>query len=231
MESVTVVEIMGRDSGWLTAASALCKGDDCEGPDMIFLPERPFDIEYLKNRVAEIKKTKKSMVIAVSEGIRNADGEYICNVAGDGSKDIFGHVNLSGTARVLAAYLKKELGIKTRAVELSTLQRCASHLASATDVEEAFSAGAKAVYAAADGHSGEMVLLKRTGDMPYECVCDTYDVHKIANLAKIMPDSMINEAGDYVTDEFINYALPLIKGEVTQFITNGLPGHLLMTKI
>lgn len=225
LKSVTVVEIMGRDSGWLTAAAALARSGGCEGADMILLPERPVNADFITQRVAELQKDKKSLVIAVSEGVRTPGGEYLCAVGG-GEKDIFGHTQLSGTGRAIASMLKAELGIKTRAVELSTLQRCAAHMASLTDVEEAFSCGAAAVKAAANGESGRMVLLTRISDMPYTCTTATEDVHGIANLAKLVPDDMINADGDYVTDKFIRYAAPLIMGEPTQFMAGGLPMHI-----
>lgn len=225
LKSVTVVEIMGRDSGWLTAAAALARGDDCEGADMILLPERPINAEFITQRVEQLQKEKKSLVIAVSEGVRTPEGEYLCAIGG-GTKDIFGHTQLSGTGQAVAAMLKSQLGIKTRAVELSTLQRCASHIASITDIEEAFSCGAAAVKAAANGESGKMVLLKRVSDLPYTCITDTADVHNIANFAKTVPDSMINADGDYVTAEFIEYCSPLVMGEASQFMANGLPMHI-----
>lgn len=228
LESVTVVEIMGRDAGWLTGASALCKGDDCEGPAMVLLPEVEFDYEYVKKRVAEIIKTQKSIVITVSEGVRTKDGKYVCEMGSEKGTDAFGHTMLTGTAQTIAAMLKKDLGIKTRAVELSTLQRSASHIASLTDIEESFAVGEAAVKAAAEGHSGEMALLKRISDEPYLYVTDTEDVHAIANLTKEVPHNMINENGDNVTEEFIRYASPLILGEVSQFFVNGLPRHIKM---
>ncbi len=228
LASVTVVEIMGRDAGWLTGASALSKGDDCEGPAMVLLPEVEFDYEYVKNRVAELIKTKKSIVITVSEGVRTKNGKYVCELGSEKGTDAFGHTMLTGTAQTIATMLKKDLGIKTRAVELSTLQRCASHIASLTDITESFAVGEAAVKAAAEGHSGEMALLKRISDEPYICITDTADVHGVANLAKDVPRSMINEKGDYVTEEFVRYVKPLIAGEVSQLYVNGLPQHIKM---
>ena len=227
MESVTVVEIMGRDAGWLTAAAALSRDDDCEGPDLIILPEVRIDYEFIKKRVSELVKEKKSIVIAVSEGIRMPDGTYICELGAQREKDAFGHTMLTGTAQALCTMLKKDLGLKkTRAVELSSLQRCAAHLASLTDVTEAFNVGEAAVKAAAQGETGKVSYLKRISDNPYLCVTDTEDVHNIANLVKSVPKTMINDSGDYVTDEFINYARPLIMGEVSQLSVNGLPRHI-----
>ncbi|MBQ2889839.1 MAG: diphosphate--fructose-6-phosphate 1-phosphotransferase, partial [Clostridia bacterium] len=226
MESVTIVEIMGRDAGWLTGASALSKGDDCEGPAMVLLPEVPFDYEYVKGRIAEIIKTQKSIVITVSEGVKTADGKYVCELGSSKGTDTFGHTMLTGTAQTIATMLKNDLGIKTRAVELSTLQRCASHIASLTDLTESAAVGEYAVKAASEGQSGKMALLKRISDDPYICVTDTADVREVANLAKSVPLSMINENGDHVTEEFIKYVRPLIEGEVSQLTVNGLPQHI-----
>lgn len=226
LKSVTVVEIMGRDAGWLTGASALAKGDDCEGAAMVLLPEVPFNYEYVKNRVAELMETKKSLVITVSEGVRTKDGKYVCELGSAKGTDAFGHTMLTGTAQTIATMLKNDLGIKTRAVELSTLQRCASHIASYTDISESFAVGEAAVKAAAEGHSGEMALLKRVSNDPYICVTDTADVREVANLAKEVPQSMINENGDNVTEEFIEYVRPLIQGEMSQLMVNGLPQHI-----
>jgi len=227
LKSVTVVEIMGRDAGWLTGASALAKGDDCEGAAMILLPEVPFNYEYVKNRVAELMESgSKSLVITVSEGVRTAEGKYVCELGSEKGTDAFGHTMLTGTAQTIATMLKNDLGIKTRAVELSTLQRCASHIASATDISESFAVGQAAVQAAANGESGKMALLKRVSNDPYICVTDTYDVKEVANLAKEVPTSMINENGDNVTEEFIEYVRPLIEGELSQLTVNGLPQHI-----
>ena len=226
LKSVTIVEIMGRDAGWLTAASALAKGDDCEGAAMVLLPEVPFDYEYVKSRVKELTEGDKSLVITVSEGVRTKDGKYVCELGSEKGTDAFGHTMLTGTAATIAAMLKKDLGIKTRAVELSTLQRCASHLASLTDINESFAVGSAAVKAAAQGQSGKMALLKRVSDNPYICETDTADVNEIANLAKEVPRSMINERGDNVTEEFITYARPLIEGELIPSFENGLPSHI-----
>lgn len=226
LKSVTVVEIMGRDAGWLTGASALAAGDDCEGAAMVLLPEVPFDYEYVKNRVSRLMETDKSLVIAVSEGVRTKDGNYVCELGSEKGTDAFGHTMLTGTAQTIAAMLKNDLGIKTRAVELSTLQRCASHIASYTDISESFAVGEAAVKAAAEGQSGKMALLKRISNNPYMCVTDTADVREVANLAKEVPRSMINENGDNVTEEFLEYVRPLILGEVSQLTVNGLPQHI-----
>ena len=224
---VTIIEIMGRNAGWLAGAAALSNCEDCEGPDMIFLPEMDFDIEKFIEKVRNLQKIKKSIVIAVSEGIHLADGRYICELTETiDQTDSFGHKILTGAARYLAAKVIKEVGCKTRAIEFNTLQRCASHIVSRVDITEAFQVGGAAVKAAFEGETGKMIILKRISDDPYICVTDIFDINKIANVEKKVPREWINENGDYVTQQFINYVKPLIQSELTPIMTNGLPRHL-----
>ena len=140
--------------------------------------------------------------------------------------DSFGHKILTGAARYLAAKVIKEVGCKTRAIEFNTLQRCASHIVSRVDITEAFQVGGAAVKAAFEGETGKMIILKRISDDPYICVTDIFDINKIANVEKKVPREWINENGDYVTQQFINYVKPLIQSELTPIMTNGLPRHL-----
>lgn len=225
-KSVTVVEIMGRNTGWLTAASALAGGSDSEGPDLIYLPEVPFDIGQCLDKIHTLQKEKKSLVIAVSEGIRSADGKYICESADAPlSTDVFGHKALTGAGRFLAGIIGSKLDCKCRAVELSTLQRCSAHILSQSDVTEAYSAGAAAVNAAFDGKSGVIAVLKRISDNPYLCATDICRAEEMANIEKYMPRSWINTSGDYVTEAFIRYASPMIQTQVSPIIVNGLPAH------
>ena len=226
-KSVTILEIMGRNAGWLTGAAALAKGEDCEGPDMIFLPEIPFDVDEFIKKVEKLQKEKASVVVAVSEGVKVADGRYVCELTDNiDYVDAFGHRQLTGTARYLAERISREVGCKTRAIEFNSLQRCASHIVGRVDITEAFQVGGAAVKAAFEGETAKMVILKRISDDPYLCVTDLYDVHKIANVEKKVPREWINEAGDYVTPEFLNYVRPLIQAELTPMMVDGLPRHL-----
>ncbi len=228
---VTVVEIMGRNAGWLTGASVLSKGEDCDGPDMIYLPEVTFDLEDFKKKVIETLKKKTTVVVAVSEGIKTADGKYVCELGSDiDFVDAFGHKKLTGTASYLASYIAAELGAKTRAIELSTLQRAASHLSSRVDILEAFQVGGAAVKAADEGESGQMVVLQRISDDPYQCGTAIKNVHKIANDEKCVPREWITKDGTYVTDEFITYVSPLIQGDVSPVMVDGIPRHLISPK-
>ncbi|MEG2595221.1 MAG: 6-phosphofructokinase [Ruthenibacterium sp.] len=229
LKSVTVVEVMGRNAGWLTGAAALAKGPDCAGVDIICLPECVFDMDAFIARVDTLQKNKSNLVVAVSEGIRLASGHYVCEEARSGiTADVFGHKNLAGTAQYLAAEIKQRLGCKTRAIELNTLQRCSAHMASRTDITEAHQAGGAAVAAAAEARSGEMVVLHRLSTKPYVCVTELADIHTIANQEKLVPRTWITQDGFGVTQEFIDYAFPLIQAELTPIYVSGLPRHLFM---
>lgn len=231
-QNVTLLEIMGRNADWLTGAAALAKCEDCEGPDMIFLPEIPFDVENFMKKVEELHKRKKSVVVAISEGVKMADGRYVCELTDTiDYVDAFGHRQLTGTARYLAEKISREVGCKTRAIEFNSLQRCASHIVSRVDITEAFQVGGAAVKAAFEGETGKMIILKRVSDDPYICVTDIYDVHKVANVEKKVPREWINEAGDYVTEEFVSYIKPLIQAELTPIMVDGLPRHLYYTDV
>ncbi|MCR5789402.1 MAG: 6-phosphofructokinase [Lachnospiraceae bacterium] len=225
--TVLIVEIMGRNAGWLTAAAALAKGDDCTGANAIYLPERTFDVDAFMAKVKELAAKESSVVIAVSEGVKLSDGRYVCELANENVMvDAFGHKQMSGTAAYLANKVAAETGLKTRAIELSTLQRAATHLASLTDINEAFQVGADAVKAAADGKTGMMITLDRNGDDPYQCGTSAYDIHAIANVERPVPDEWITEDGCNLNEGYEKYARPLIMGELTPLFVNGLPRHL-----
>ena len=221
---VSIVEIMGRNAGWLTGAAALSKGEDCEGPDLIYLPELSFDLQAFSAKVKELLSQKPSVVVAVSEGIRTEDGTYVCELGNSVDfVDAFGHKQLSGTASYLANFIAGEIGCKTRAIELSTLQRSASHAASRVDILEAYQVGGAAVKAADEGDSGKMVVLQRLSDDPYQCGTEVKDVHKIANDEKLVPREWVNAEGTGVTDEFVAYVRPLIQGDVSPVMVDGIP--------
>ncbi|HBZ52176.1 MAG TPA: 6-phosphofructokinase [Eubacterium sp.] len=224
---VTIVEIMGRNAGWLTGAAALSKADDCEGVDLIYLPEIPFDVDKFMDKVKELLKVKRSIVVAVSEGIKVEDGRYVFELADHIEfVDAFGHKQLQGTANFLANRISKEIGCKTRSIEFSTMQRCCGHLTSRTDITEAYQVGGAAVKAASEGETGKVIVLERLSDDPYICGTSSKDVHKIANIEKKVPLEWIINDGTYVSQDFINYATPLIQAELTPIMVNGLPKHI-----
>ena len=228
IRSVTVAEIMGRHAGWLAGAACLAGGDDCEGPDLILLPEVPFDADRFLARVDELQKSKPNVIIAASEGVKTADGTYLCDlVSTAGQLDAFGHkAILSGTSRYLSDLIHDRLNCKSRAIEFSTLQRCASHLASRTDVNEAYAVGGAAAAAAFAGETGKMISLKRISNYPYQCITEAVDVQKVANLEKKVPLDWITPDGMQVTAAFEEYARPLILDEVTPVYVNGTPRHI-----
>lgn len=224
---VTIVEVMGRNAGWLTGAAALAQGEDCQGPDMIYLPEITFDMDDFTERIGNLLEKKPSVVVAVSEGIKLADGRYVCELGTSTDfVDAFGHKQLTGTAAYLASYVAGKFGCKTRAIELSTLQRAASHCSSRVDILEAYQVGGAAVKAADEGDSGKMVVLVRLSDDPYQCGTEVKDVHKIANDERLVPREWVTEDGTYVTEDFISYVRPLIQGDVPPVMVDGIPRHL-----
>jgi len=228
--TVLVVEIMGRNAGWLTAASLLAKGSDNQGPDMILLPEMPLNQDDFIAAVDKKLNEKNTLIIAVSEGIKDEKGEFVSTWGAKSvSKDAFGHVALSGAGNQIKELIKERLGVKRiRAVEFSAIQRCAAHISSRTDVEEAFMAGYYGASRAAAGDTAKMVIFKRTSDHPYAMELGTADVSQIANAEKVVPAEWIDAKNYFVKDEFVTYALPLIQGEVQPFIINGVPTHLVL---
>jgi 6-phosphofructokinase 1 len=227
---VCVIEVMGRNAGWLTAAAQLAKEKGL-GPDLIYLPETPFDIEQFKSAVKDIcaKNNNKCMVV-ISEGIKNAEGKYIGEFAAS-TTDLFGHAQLGGVGSVLANIINAELGVKVRAIEFSLLQRCAAHLASQADVEEAFAAGAAAVNYALEGETDKMIILKRESGKEYKCVPSTMDVALAANTEKKIPSEWILPDGKGLTSEFVDYALPLILGDSKAPLEDGLPRFAKLKKV
>lgn len=226
--TICIVEIMGRHAGWLTAAAALSKDDTCEGVDAIYLPEVTFDLNSFIDKVKELSKTKSSVVIAVSEGIATSDSKFVCELGTtDKQVDAFGHKQLSGCAKTLADIIANETGLKTRAIEFSTLQRAAAHIASLTDINEAEMVGMAAVNAANEGKTGMMVVITRDDSNGYRSDTDIYDIHNIANVERKIPLEWIDTENNSLKEEYIRYAKPLIKGELIPVFKDGLPVHLI----
>jgi 6-phosphofructokinase len=229
---VTVLEIMGRNAGWLTAAAALAsyKG---YGPDLIYLPELPFDMDKFLSDVQKVYKETGKVIIAVSEGIKDKDGTYISEYGTDLAKhkDAFGHAQLGGLAATLASIIKEKTGSKVRGIEFSLLQRCAAHLASLTDVNEAYMAGQAAVQYAVQGVTDKMVAFERAKGTEYKCNVKLIDLMDVANAEKKVPLEWIINDGTGISDEYIKYALPLIQGESRPPIENGLPRFAKLKKV
>lgn len=229
VHSVTIIEIMGRDAGWLTAASALSRVNGL-GPDLIYLPECAFDFDRFYADIKRISAEKKSIIVAISEGVRTKDGTYVCEAVSDNNQDVFGHKYLGGTARVLEGFVREKFGFKARGIELSIPQRCAGHLLSEADITESLGVGMSAVEQALDGKTGIMAMIVRTSDAPYQSSYAAVEVSKVANQEKTVPPDFINAQGNDVTEKFCQYALPLICGEVELEYENGLPKMLCRNK-
>lgn len=230
VKAVTIVEIMGRDAGWLTAASALGRETCGICPDFVYLPEVAFDFDKFYEDIEKAFEKKPSVVVAVSEGARVADGRYVGEGAQSGELDVFGHKYLAGTGKFLENAVKEKFGCKVRSIELNLPQRCASHCASLTDITESVNVGRAAVMAAASGACGRLMCIKREDSDVYSVRFEAEDIRSIANKIKYVPREFINERGNNVTDECIDCILPLIQGEPTLTYKGGLPVHFVIER-
>ncbi|MDD5946443.1 MAG: 6-phosphofructokinase [Oscillospiraceae bacterium] len=220
--SVTICEIMGRDAGWLTASTCLLRANGEEAPHLIYLPEHDFSTVQFIHDVQRKMESHRSVICAVSEGIVMPQSESYRS----GASDAFGHAYLSGIGKHLEQLVRQEIGCKVRSIELNVMQRCAAHLASATDLDEAEAAGRYAVELAMEGKSGCMVTLQRDAGSPqYRVTCSHIAAASAANVTRTFPATWINEEGNDVTDEAVDYFLPLIQGEVLPTMRNGMPVH------
>jgi 6-phosphofructokinase 1 len=222
--AVTIVEIMGRDAGWLAASSGVSAYAGLPAPDYVYLPERVFDLEKFFSDVEKALLKHPNVVICVSEGIRYADGKYV-GEAGTRTVDMFGHAtSLAGAAKALESAVKAKFGCKVRSIELSLPQRCAAHIASATDISESVQIGAAAVHSACHhGTTGALMIYNRISNAPYECRISSADISIVANQVKHVYDEYINEEANGVTAACAEYILPLIVGEAYPEYEGGLP--------
>lgn len=222
--SVTIIEIMGRDAGWLTSASALARNEYNTAPHLIYLPEAPFDTAQFLADVKELLKKQNTVIVAVSEGIRDKNGNYIS--AASQTTDGFGHSHLSGAGKALENFVTSNIDIKVRSIEINVLQRSGAHISSATDLTESFELGHHAVELAEEGVTGCMVTLKRLSSNPYKVAYGHENVAKIANEIRSVPREWINEAGNDVLPPMYEYLRPLIIGEPDIRYKNGLPDYM-----
>lgn len=222
--SVVIVEIMGRDAGWLTAASCLARNDYSPAPHLIYLPEVDFDEDQFIEDIKNVLKTSRCVIVAVSEGIHDKDGNYIS--ATSAVADKFGHAQLSGTGKALESLVKDRMDIKVRSIELNVLQRCAAHISSRTDINESFALGQAAVKYAAEGMTAVISTIKRVSNDPYQWIIEPENVALIANQAKTIPLEWITPEKNDVTPEMEAYLRPLIIGEVSLQYKDGLPMYL-----
>ena len=224
--AVTIVEIMGRNAGWLTAAASLARVNGSAGADLIYLCEKAFDnarfIKDVKDKIAK----KSSILVAVSEGVKDSQGNYVSDQISSGAVDNFGHKYIAGAARALEQLVRNEIGCKVRSIELNLMQRSAAHIASETDIIESCMLGQKAVNCALDGETGRMAAIKRLSDMPYRVEFISVPVDQVANHEKIVPMEWITPEGNDVTKELVAYMKPLIQGETNIKYENGIPKQI-----
>ncbi len=221
MKSVLIIEVMGRQAGWLAASSSVLRANGEKYPDFIYLPETDFSADRF---IADLKaklETDNTVIAVVSEGVTVPSDNSV-----EQKTDAFGHVQLAGIGKTLEELIKNKLGVKVRSVELSVLQRCGSHIASETDLLESEAVGTAAVNAAVQGVTGKMMAFKRVSQNPYKVEIVPVDANLVANGERNFPTEWINEGKNNVTDEAINYFLPLINGEVKLITENGLPKHI-----
>lgn len=224
--SVTIVELMGRHAGWVTAASVLARTEYDRNPMLIYLPESSFDTQAFIEDVREALRLQNSVIVCISEGIADNKGKFICEYGSEAAVDGFGHKRLTGSCKVLEELIKREIGCKTRSIELSLSQRCSAVLASSTDIEEAVKAGGFGVMRALAGNTGSMVAFERTGEGNYAIELKLVDVAEVCNREKKFPEKWITCGGTDISEEFAKYALPLIQGESRVPFENGLPIYL-----
>ena len=232
--SITIVEVMGRNAGWLTASSAIAASKGM-GPDLIYLPEVPFDLNLFVQDIQAVYEKKGDVLVAVSEGIQDKNGKYVTELLSEQNKakDSFGHVQMGGLASSLAEYANSHLGVKAkvRGIEFGIIQRCAAHLASGTDIEEAYLAGKTALEAAVSGVTDKMVAFQRQPGSQYVCETKLVDLSEVANFEKKVPREWINEAGNGMLQPFLDYALPLIQGQTPLQYEDGVPRFATLKKL
>ena len=226
--AVTIVEVMGRNAGWLTASSALARLNGGRGPSLIYLCEKSFDMGKFIEDVKEELKKHPDVIVAISEGIKDSNGRYISEVNQSGAVDEFGHSYLAGAAKVLEHEVRAKIGCKVRSIEINLMQRCAAHVASATDISESKLLGMHAFQCAMEGMTGVMASVQRISDEPYEIVFRRVRVKDVANKEKTVPLEWITEDGHDVTEEMMTYLKPLIQGEVNPTYKNGIPEHIVI---
>lgn len=227
-KNVIIVEMMGRHAGWLTAAAALAEGKNGNVPYLVYLEETPFSLDRFIDDVKEKLASTNAVLVAVSEGVHDKEGRFLCEQEGSRELDVFGHTKLSGTGKILEEAVRAKIGCKVRSIELNLLQRCAGHILSKTDIEESGNLGANAVKLAVAGESGLMSSLTRVSDAPYTVEYRGVDIQKIANKEKKIPREWINEEGNGVKEELITYLTPLVQGEMSSIYENGMPSYLLL---
>ncbi len=223
---VNIIEVMGRNAGWLAASAALARRDVIGAPDLIYLPEREFSIEEFASDVEKCRREKKQVTVVVSEGVKDSQGIYIAEYNSGKEVDAFGHIKMGGVASILGDVIKERIsGGRVKTIEFNVLQRCAMHFASGTDIDEAYRCGYSAVTYALKGETGKMVILQRVSDQPYMCSTGLMNVGEVANREKKVPLSWITPEGNFITQEAIDYLQPLVAGDIGIKTEGGLPRY------
>jgi len=226
-DTCTIIEAMGRNSGWIAGGTALARREEGDAPHLIYMPETVFSTEQFVKDCKDVLSRYGRIFIVAGEGLKDKDGNLLMAHAGAFARDAFGHIQLGGVADILRAIVEKEVRVKARHNKLGTCQREAMHFASKTDRDEAYLCGQMAVkHAVEEDVTGKMVSLVRESDDPYRCSTGLVDLAEVANAEKPVPREWINEAGNFVTEEFIRYVAPLIQGEVDVPMENGLPKYI-----
>lgn len=225
-KSVTIIELMGRHAGWLTAASVLARKHPDDNPVLIYLPESDFELEHFARDLEKALEKQSNVIVCVSEGISDASGTFICEYGDEAQVDNFGHKMLTGCGKVLENFIRHKFGVKVRSVELNVCQRCSGMIASAVDIDEAAEAGRAGVKAALAGETGKMIAFCRVSETPYRMECRTVDVNEVCNREKPVPAEWITGDANDIGQAFIDYALPLIQGEVARVMEDGVPKYL-----
>ncbi|MBP1572804.1 MAG: 6-phosphofructokinase [Oscillospiraceae bacterium] len=228
IESVTIIEIMGRHAGWLTASTCMLRANGEIAPHLIYLPEGDFSVKKFVEDVRCQQAKHQAVIVAVSEGVTINPEEVDLSEFQSGATDAFGHTYLSGIGKCLEKIIAKEINCKVRSIELNVMQRCSSHICSKTDIDEAEEIGAKGLISAMNGNSGKMMYYKRLSSVPYVITIEETDASEVANKEKMFPKKWINDAGNNVSDDALKYFLPLIQGEVDTFMRNGMPLHFIL---
>lgn len=224
-KAVTIIELMGRHAGWLTAASVLARKHPEDNPVLIYLPESDFEMEHFAQDLEKALAKQNSVIVCVSEGISDGAGTFICEYGDEAMVDNFGHKMLTGCGKVLENFVRHRFGVKVRSVELNVSQRCSGMVASAVDIEEAALAGAKGVEAALAGETGKMIAFKRQPGELYQIECKTVDVNEVCNQEQPVPAEWITGHANDIGQGYIDYALPLIQGELVRPMENGVPKY------
>ena len=224
--AVTIVELMGRHAGWVTAASSLARKFPGDNPLLIYMPEAPFEMEEFFSDLENALKQSTAVVVCVSEGIRDASGKFICEYSNEAQLDTFGHKMLTGCGKLLESYVRNRFGVKVRSVELNVNQRCSSLLSSLTDINEADLAGRTAVKCALEGVTGKMITFKRADGEEYSLEYGLVDVCDVCNKEKPFPTEWITGNNNDISPEFANYALPLMRGVPEHVFEDGVPKYL-----